>query len=63
MIPFIHEADATYLEKVERQAQIARADEMARLTGDIYVIGRAAFRAVVRLVKPANDDADGRRAA
>ena len=62
MIPFRHESDSSYMEKVERQAQIARADEMARLMGDVYVIGRAAVRALLRLLKPANDDA-GRRAA
>ena len=63
MIPFRHELDSSsYMEKVERQAQIARAEEMARLMGDAYLIGRAAVRKIARLLKPANDDV-GRHAA
>jgi hypothetical protein len=62
MNPFRHELDFSYMEKVERQAQIARAEETGRLIGDVYQVGRAAFRALARLLKPANDDA-GRHAA
>ena len=43
-------------------AGVARAEEAARLVGDVYLLGRAAVRAIVRLLKPANDDA-GQRAA
>lgn len=63
MIPFRYESDFSYMEKAERLAQIARAEHAARLAGDVYLIGRAAVRALVRLVKPANDDAAGPRAA
>ena len=63
MMPTSYESDMTYLEKIERQAAIARADEAARLIGDASLMGRAAVRAVARLLKPANDDDAGRRAA
>ena len=62
MIPFRHELDFSYMEKVERQAQIARAEEAGRLIGDAYQAVRAGFRALARLLKPAHDGA-GRRAA
>ena len=63
MIPFAHERDTSYLEKLERQAQIARAEEAARLAGDLYIIGRAAVRVIVRWVKPAHHDAATHRDA
>jgi hypothetical protein len=63
MIPFSHERDFSYMEKVERQAQIARAEHASQLAGGVYLMARAAVRALVRLVKPANDDAAGPRAA
>jgi len=62
VIPFAHERDTSYLEKIERQAKIARAEEAARLAGDLYLIGRAAVRAVARWVKPEHRDAAGRHA-
>jgi hypothetical protein len=43
------------LERLDHRVGIADAEETARLVGDIYLIGRAAVRAVARLVKPAND--------
>ena len=63
MIPFSHEDDMAYLEKVERQAAIARAEHAARFIGDLYLVGRSAIRAVAKLLKPANDNDAGRRAA
>jgi hypothetical protein len=56
--------DSSYYERMERlQAQAARAEEVARFVGNVYVMSRAALKALVRLVKPANDDDAGRRAA
>lgn len=63
MNPLNYASDMTYLEKIERQAAIARAEEAARFVGDVYDIGRAAFHALARALKPANDDDDGRHAA
>jgi hypothetical protein len=56
--------DASYFERMERlQAQAARAEEAARLVAEIYAKGRTVFNALMRRLKPANDDDAGRRAA
>jgi hypothetical protein len=51
------------LERLDHRAGIAHAEETARLVGDVYLLGRAAVRGLVRLVKPANDETAPRRAA
>jgi hypothetical protein len=56
--------DTSYFERMERlQAQAARAEEAARLVAEIYAKGRTAFNALIRRLKPANDDDAGRHAA
>jgi hypothetical protein len=51
------------LERLDpHHAVVARGEEAARVISDAYLLGRAAVRAIVRLLKPANDDA-GQRAA
>jgi hypothetical protein len=51
------------LERLDpHHAGVARGEEAARLIGDAILLGRAAVRAIARLVKPANDDAGQRTA-
>jgi hypothetical protein len=64
VIPFRHETDSSYVERVERlKAEVARAEHAARLVGEVWAMGRNAFRSLARLLKPANDDGSDRRAA
>jgi hypothetical protein len=63
MIPFRHDYDSSYLEKVERQAQIARAERLAHVADEAYQVAKAGVRAVARLFKPAHHDGAGQRAA